>query len=96
MISYEDIEIKLKQSKPYLIQQFKVKEIGVFGSYAAGEESEESDVDILVEFCENIGWEFFDLKEYLEELLDKKVDLVTVRAIKRQLKDTIINEVNYV
>jgi len=36
-----------------------------------GEESEKSDVDILVEFYEPIGWEFFDLKEFLEEILGR-------------------------
>lgn len=77
------------------MEKFKVKEIGIFGSYIRGEEFEKSDVDILVEFYDPIGWEFIDLKEFLEEILDKEVDLVTVRALKPRLKDKILKEVVY-
>jgi predicted nucleotidyltransferase len=76
-----------------LREKFKIKNIGIFGSYAREEESEKSDIDILVEFYAPIGWEFIDLKEFLEEILGKEVDLVTVRALKPQLKDSILKEV---
>jgi len=92
MKSLEKIEKTLKKYKPSLKKEFKVKKIGIFGSYVRGEESKESDIDILVEFYESPGWEFFDLKEYLEEILDKKVDLVTIKALKPQLKDKILEE----
>ena len=91
----EEIEEILKRFKPLLREKFKVKEIGIFGSYVRGEESEESDVDILVEFYEPIGWEFIDFKEFLEEILAKKVDLVTVGDLKPQLRDKILKEVVY-
>ena len=77
-------------------QLFYVKKIGVFGSYSRGEETPESDIDVLVEFFEPLGWEFFDLKEYLEEILARKVDLVTENAIRPQMKEKILNEVIYV
>ena len=96
MKTRKEIEKKLKRHKQTIIKRFNVKKIGFFGSYACGEESEASDVDILVEFHENIGWEFFDVKEYLEEILGKRVDLVTVQALKRQLKKEILQEVVYV
>ena len=89
------IKETLKRFKPILREKFKVKEIGIFGSYVRGEESEESDVDILVEFDESIGWEFIDVKEFLEEILGKEVDLVTVGALKPQLRDKILKEVIY-
>jgi uncharacterized protein len=92
MKSLENIEKILKEHKSSLKNEFKVKEIGIFGSYVRGEESKESDVDILVEFYEPVGWEFFDLKEFLEEILDKEVDLVTVKALKPQIKDKILKE----
>jgi len=60
-----------------------------------GEESESSDVDILVTFSEPIGWEFVDLKEYLEEILEKRVDLVSIGALKPQLREDILKEVVY-
>jgi predicted nucleotidyltransferase len=95
METKEGIKETLKRFKPALQEKFKVKEIGIFGSYVRGEESEESDVDILVEFSEPIGWEFIDLIEFLEKILGRKVDLVTVRALKPQLKDKILKEVVY-
>ena len=95
MKAKEEIEETLKKFKPFLREKFKVKEIGIFGSYVRGEESEESDVDILVEFYEPIGWEFVDFREFLEEILGKEVDLVTVKALKPQLKDKILKEVVY-
>ena len=90
-----EIEEILRGYRPFLQEKFKVKEIGIFGSYARDEESEESDVDILVEFSEPIGWEFFDLKELLQEILGKEVDLVTMKALRPQMKDKILEEVVY-
>ncbi len=95
MKARKDVEKTLKRYKPLLREKFKVKDIGIFGSYVRGEESEESDVDILVEFSGPIGWEFIDLKEFLEEILGKGVDLVTVKALKSQLRDKILKEVVY-
>jgi predicted nucleotidyltransferase len=96
MKTREEIKETLKKAKPILQEKFKVKEIGIFGSYVRGEESEESDVDILVEFSEPVGWEFIDLKEFLEEILGRKVDLVTVRALKPQLRDKILKGIIFV
>lgn len=91
-----DIEKVLKKHKKYLKEKYYVKKIGVFGSYSRGEDRPESDVDILIELFEPLGWEFFDLKEYLEEILSKKVDLVTEYGIRPQMKDKVFNEVIYV
>ncbi len=95
METKEHIKETLKRFKPILQEKFKVKEIGLFGSYVRGEESEKSDIDILVEFSEPIGWEFIDLVEFLEKILGRKVDLVTIRALKPQLKERILKEVVY-
>jgi len=95
MKTKKEIKETLKRFKPILKEKFKVKEIGIFGSWVRGEESEESDVDILVEFYEPIGWEFIDFKEFLEEILGRKVDLVTMRALKPQLREKILKEVVY-
>ena len=73
-----------------------MKEIGIFGSFVREEEVEDSDVDILVDFSEPIGWEFFDLKELLVEILGREVDLVTVGGLRPQLKDRILQEVVYI
>jgi hypothetical protein len=95
MKTKKEIEETLKKYKPILREKFSVKEIGIFGSYVRGEESEHSDIDILVKFSSPMGWEFIDLKEFLEKILGKKVDLVTVQALKPQLKDSILREVVY-
>ena len=88
-----EIKSILKTHKDVLAARFHVKDIGVFGSYARNEETRASDVDILVEFSEPVGWKFFDLKDYLEEILEKPVDIVTKNALKRQLRGRILEEV---
>jgi len=95
MKTRKEIEQILKKNKKYLKKKFKVKEIGIFGSYARNEQLKDSDVDILVKFSDNIGWEFIDLKDYLKEILDLEVDLVTIKALKPQLRDNILKEVVY-
>jgi predicted nucleotidyltransferase len=85
-----DIEKILKVHKPVLQEKYKVKEIGVFGSYVRNEQSEQSDIDILVQLNELIGWEFLDLKEFLESILNVKVDLVTINDLKPQINDIIL------
>jgi hypothetical protein len=76
-------------------QRFGVKAVGLFGSFARGEPGVRSDVDILVEFSRPVGWEFVDVREYLEARLGRKVDLVTKRALKPQLRERILAEVKY-
>lgn len=63
---------------------------------ARGEAKKGSDVDVLVDFNQPIGWDFIDLKEYIEDILGRRVDLVTVNALKPQLRKTILGEVVYV
>jgi hypothetical protein len=90
------IEI-LKNHNEVIKGQFHLTSIGVFGSFARGEAKSESDIDILVEFEE--GYVTFDnyaeLKFYLEDLLGREVDLVTMNAIRPQMKDAILSEVTY-
>ena len=72
-----------------------MKSIGVFGSFAINEANENSDIDILVEFNDDIGWEFIDFKKFLEKKLDRKVDVVTKGALKSELEKDILKEVIY-
>ena len=83
----------LKELEPILAQEYKVARIGVFGSLVRGEQTEKSDVDILVEFSEPIGLKFFDLIEFLEQKLGRKVDLVSVDAISPYIKPYVEREV---
>lgn len=91
-----DIEKQLSDLKPTLKKRFNVENIGVFGSHAEVEASDDSDIDILVDLSEPLGWKFFDLKDYLEQQLDRPVDLVTRKALKKQLKDKIVSQTKFV
>jgi predicted nucleotidyltransferase len=90
-----DVERILKEHKVLLQDKYLVKRIGIFGSYARNEQLEGSDIDILVEFSKPVGFEFFDLKDYLEEVLGKPIDLVTVNALKPFIRDEIMSEVQF-
>ncbi|VVB90954.1 Nucleotidyltransferase domain protein [uncultured archaeon] len=86
----------LKQQLPYLKQNFKVKSIGIFGSYAREEQTEKSDIDLLVEFEVPVGFfKFIELEDYLSEKLGVKVDLVTPDALKPLIKPQIMEEAVY-
>lgn len=96
MKATSDIEKQLRALKPVLAEKYKVKEIGLFGSYAEGKQSDSSDIDILIDLQEPLGWGFFELKEYLETQLNRPVDLVTRNALKKQLKDKILSQTKFV
>jgi len=85
----------LKRYKDYLRREYKVRELGIFGSYAKNEQKRGSDLDILVEFYEPVGLGYFELKDFLEDVLKINVDLVTKMGIKPRLKDKILKEVIY-
>lgn len=95
MPTRQEIATLLHEHRDVLRERFKVDKIGLFGSYVRGEERAESDIDLLVRFHAPIGWEFIDLKEYLEKILGRQVDLVTEAALKPLLKETILSEVVY-
>ena len=97
MKTLEEIERILREHREELRRKFKVKEIGIFGSYVRGEAKETSDVDILVEFDETPSlFEFIKLEMYLSELLGVKVDLVMKKALKPHIKQHVLREVVYV
>ena len=97
MKTKEEILKILGDELPYLREKFNVKSIGLFGSYARGEQKDKSDVDILVEFSKPIGFfKFMELEEYLSKRLGVKVDLVTPDALKPMIKPQIMREVVYV
>ena len=86
----EEIQEILRQKKPILRERFKVKEIGIFGSFVRGEEKDTSDLDILVELERPVGLiKFVGLQNYLSDELGEKVDLVTKSALKPRIKKNI-------
>ncbi|NOX64693.1 MAG: nucleotidyltransferase family protein [Chlorobi bacterium] len=76
-----------------LAKEFNVKSIEVFGSYTKGEQTEKSDIDLLVTFTSTPSLlKFIALENYLSELLHSKVDLVMKNSIKQRLRKNILSE----
>jgi len=95
--SLKEINRQLKVHKPRLQSRFKVREIGVFGSYVRNQQRKRSDVDILIDFEESPDFlTFLELELYLEHILKVKVDMVRKAALRPQLRDRILREVVYV
>jgi len=95
MLTKDEILSKLRELKPTLNKEFAVKEIGLFGSFSDGSYTSESDIDLLVEFEKPIGWKFFSLEIYLEKKFGRKIDLGTKNALKDQIKEPILKDINY-
>jgi len=96
MKNIAEIKRKLEKLKPVLKEKFGVKRIGIFGSYLRGEQKRGSDLDILVEFYEPIGFfKFIELEDFLSQKLRVKVDLVLKKALKPFIKEIILKETIY-
>lgn len=97
MKTFEEIKAILTTHKKELTENFKVEEIGIFGSYVKHEQKQTSDIDILVEFVEPVGLlSFVKLKNHLSELLGIEVDLVMKNALRPRIGKRILKEVVYV
>lgn len=96
MLPLDTILATISREKARLQRDFHVKRIGVFGSYARGEQKEESDIDVLVEFELPVGFfDFLDLEDTLVSLTGKKVDLVSSKGLKPYIGERILTEVIY-
>ena len=98
MKTLSEIHSILSTYKEELRKRYKVKDIGIFGSYVRGEEEEKSDLDILVDFEKDaeIGLlEFVNMENYLSDLLGIKVDLVEKTVLKPRIGRNILKEVIY-
>ena len=92
-----DIISSLKNLKGDLSQKFAVKEIGIFGSVAREEQTDRSDIDLLVEFSKPVSLvTFMRLEYYLSDMLGNKVDLVTFDSLKPMIQQDILSEVIHV
>ncbi|MFA4825332.1 MAG: nucleotidyltransferase family protein [Methanoregula sp.] len=95
--SRQDILSSLKNLKQEVAAEYSVKTIGVFGSVARNEQTEQSDVDLLVEFSKPVGFvTFMRLEHFLSDRLGKRVDLVTPDTLKAVIRQDVLSEVIYV
>ena len=92
----EEILRILKKLKEDIKIKYKVKSIGIFGSYINNEQTDDSDIDFLVEFEENADlFHYVGLTLFLEEQFNKKVDVISKPALKEELRKNILQEVIY-
>ena len=98
MRTLKEIKDTLAAHEEEIRKRYGVVILGIFGSYARGEQNELSDIDILVELEKPIGLKFFELWDELEKLLGVEVDLLTIRAVKQKpnLWKSIEEDVVYV
>ncbi len=86
----------LTANKDRLFVTYPLTSMALFGSYADGTATETSDIDIMVEFSQPVGFEFIDLSIELERLLCMRVDIVTRKAVKPGLMSFIQPQLQYV
>ncbi|MBA7545589.1 hypothetical protein ES705_37958 [subsurface metagenome] len=92
----EEIKKILRTHKEELREKYGIEEIGIFGSYVRGEQKEDSDIDILIEFKPDARislLDFVELENYISDLLEVKVDLVEKSALKPRIGKHILKEV---
>ncbi len=94
VMNTQDLLLKLKELKPTITARYKAKEIGLFGSFVRGEQSANSDVDVLVDFEEEADlFDLMGLALQLEEALQRKVDVIPKRALRAELREQVLQEV---
>jgi uncharacterized protein len=96
MLNLKTVKDILLAHKQRLSIKYGLSNLAIFGSYARNQQTDESDLDILVEFDRPIGSEFIDLADELEQLLRVKIDLVSKKGIKDKYLRSIEKELEYV
>jgi len=83
----------LQAVKPEIVERYRVKGLEIFGSVVRGEHHEESDIDVLVEFSDNADmFDLVGLGLFLEEKLNRKVDIVSKRALRSEIQSAVLAE----
>jgi predicted nucleotidyltransferase len=95
MTSKTEILTFLKSHKLEFKEKFGVQKIGLFGSYARNEATENSDIDLVVEMPSDFNL-YYDFKYFLEDNLYPNIDLGLFKTVREQIKQSIQNEIIYV
>ncbi|MBF0506800.1 MAG: nucleotidyltransferase family protein [Nitrospirae bacterium] len=97
MKSLNEIKSQLQEHKQALKDEYGVTALGIFGSYVYGEQTEKSDIDILVDLEKPIGLvRLVRLSRDISRLLDIRTDLTTKNALKPHIGERVLREVQYV
>lgn len=97
MPRYEDVQRELAAMKPDLKAEYHVAELGIFGSFARSEQTEESDLDVLVAFEQPISlFEIVRLENDISDRLGVDVDLVTRNSLKPRVEASVDDDIVYV
>ncbi len=92
----EEIKDILIDYKPFLVEKFKISELGIFGSYVRGEQTQDSDVDILVEFTKvPTLFDLVEIEYLISDRIGLPVDLVDKESLKPNIRENILNETVY-
>ena len=93
MRSLDEVKSQLEALKPKLRERFKVESIDIFGSFARGEQTEKSDLDILVTYSEMVDLLLVaELRRYLRRKLHVKVDVISKKYLNKYIKDQVLQE----
>lgn len=96
MKTKDEILKTLEVLKGKLKEKYKVKDIGIFGSVVREKQKETSDIDVLVDFEDDADlFDLMGLALFLEEKLNQKVDVVSKRALREEVKEGVLKEVAY-
>ncbi len=94
MINTQEVIASLTVLKPEIISRYKAKEIGLFGSFVRDEQKNDSDIDVLADFDEEADlFDLIGLAQFLEEKLNRKVDVVPKNALRKEIRESVLREV---
>jgi uncharacterized protein len=97
MKTFNELRQVLSLQKQSLCEIYQITEIGIFGSYARGEETEASDIDILVDYETAPTFIMLvELRDYLSQLFGLKVDIVTKNGLKPRIRDRVLSDAIYI
>ena len=96
MKSRDEVLKILTNQKSSLLEAYQITRLGIFGSYARDQQTEASDLDVLVDYCQPLTLpRLIDLRDELSEMVEMKVDVVTPNGLKPRIRDRVLLEVIY-
>lgn len=96
VVNEHDLINDLRRILPELKSKYFVSRIGFFGRVVPDRRYPTHDIDLLVEFSKPVGWKFFELEEYLEYKLNRKIDITTESGLNANIKNKVLDKVVYI